>query len=121
MSIVCKTLVLIENAEMLRIVVQALPHPKYELEFADSLEEATAHAFPNRVDLFIIDSKFADDEKVISIERYIPTLIVEPEYTSVGGEELDTYEEVDRIKTAAEKLLRKNYINWIIDALEYSG
>lgn len=121
MPLVCKTLVLIENAETLKIVAEAFPHPKYELEFVDSVEEATAHAFSNRLDLFVVDSKSASDEKVISIKRYMPTLVVEPEYVRVGGGEYDNYEEVDRIRNAAQKLLRKNYINWIIDVLEYSS
>ncbi|MCL4539778.1 MAG: hypothetical protein M1378_09330 [Bacteroidetes bacterium] len=121
MSLVCKTLVYVESSEILKIVAQSVPHPKYELEFVDNIEEATARAFSNHIDMFIVDSRFADDEKVNSIRHHVPTLVVEPEYTQVGGDEPDTFKEATRMKTAAEKLLRKNYINWIIDALEYSS
>ncbi len=106
---------------MRKIVAEAFPHPKYELEFVDNLEEATARAFSNQTDMFIVDSKFSSDEKVNSIRHHIPTLLVEQEYIHDGSEETDAFREADRMKTAAEKLLRKNYINWIIDALEYSS
>lgn len=121
MSLVCKTLVFMESPELLKIVTHAFPHPKYELEFADNLEEATARAFSNHIDMFIVDSKYADDTKVNSIRHHVPTLVVEPEFIHVGGDDPDTFKEATRMKTAAEKLLRKNYINWIIDALEYSS
>lgn len=121
MSLVCKTLVLIDNAETLKLVAQALPHPKYELEFVDTLEEASARAISGRMDLFIVDSKFAEDTRIDSLRNCTPTLFVDPEYVQVAAGESDTAEESDRVRSAAEKLLRKNYINWIIDALEYSS
>lgn len=121
MSLVCKTLVLIDNAETLKLVAQAFPHPKYELEFIDTLEEASARAISGRMDLFIIDSKFADDSRIDSLRSCMPTLFVEPEYVRTDATGSDTAEESDRMRNAAEKLLRKNYIGWIIDALEYSS
>ena len=51
----------------------------------------------------------------------MPILFVEPEYVQAAVEEGNTAEESDRVRSAAEKLLRKNYINWIVDALEYSS
>jgi hypothetical protein len=121
MSLVCKTLVFIQNPETLKLVAQAFPHPKYELDFADNIEEASAHAVSSRMDLFIVDSRFAEDEKVDTIRRCVPTLFVEPEYTQAEDEECSPGEESDRMRNAAEKLLRKNYISWIVDALEYSS
>lgn len=121
MSLVCRTLVLIENVEILRVVVEAFPHPKYELEFVDSPDDAAAHAFTNRIDLFVVDSKFASDKEVISIRHNLPTLILKPECVHDNTEGFDAYEEAGRIRSSAQKLLRKNYINWIVDALEYSG
>ncbi len=121
MSLVCKTLVLIESAETLKLVAKAFPHPKYELEFVDTLEEAHTRAISSRMDLFIVDSKFADDQRVDSVRNSMPTMFVESEYVHVGAGGDTTTEEPDRMRDAAEKLLRKNYINWIIDALEYSG
>ncbi len=121
MSLVCKTLVFLENRETMKIVARAFPHPKYELEFVDTVEAAAAHAVSNRMDLFIVDSKFAGDEKIDSLRRYMPTLFVEPDYTQAAEIESHLDEESDRMRTAAEKLLRKNYIGWIVDALEYSS
>ncbi len=121
MSLVCKTLVFIPNPETLKIVAQAFPHPKYELEFADNIEEATAHAVSSRMDLFIVDSRFAEDQKVDTIRRCVPTLFVEPEFTQADNGECSPDEESYRMRKAAERLLRKNYISWIIDALEYSS
>ncbi len=121
MSLVCKTLVLVDSSELLRIVAQAFPSPKYELEFADNLEEATARVFSGYIDMFVVDTRYADDEMVHSIKHHVPTLVVEPEFVHPGGAESDEIKETTRMKTAAEKLLRKNYINWIVDALEYSS
>jgi len=121
MSLVCKTLVLVENVETLKVVATAFPHPKYELEFVDNFEEVHAHTSSNRPDMFIVDSKFAGDERLTSIKHSFPTLVVEPEYVSNQVKEINEFDEASRIRSAAEKLLRKNYINWIIDALEYSS
>lgn len=121
MSLVCKTLVLIDNAEALKLVAQAFPHPKYELEFVDTVDEASARAVARRMDLLIVDSRYADDPKIDSLRSCMPTLFVEPEFVQVTAGESDTAEESDRMRTAAEKILRKNYINWIVDALEYSS
>lgn len=121
MPLVCKTLVLIEDARALKLVARAFPYPKYELEFVDTPEEASARAVSNRMDLFIVDSKHADDPKIESLKCCMPTMFVQPEYVHVGAEEDTIAEESDRMRTAVEKLLRKNYINWIIDALEYSS
>ena len=121
MSLVCKTLVLVGGTETLKLVAQAFPPPKYELEFVDTPEEASARAVSSRMDLFIVDSRFADDPRINSIRSYMPTMLMEPEYVRGEGEESSIMEESDRVRTAAERLLRKNYINWIIDALEYSS
>ena len=121
MSLVCRTLVLIENDDTLKVVAAAFPHPKYELEFVDNPGEAAELAFSNRIDLFVVDSKFANDEDVISIRRNLPTLIVKPECVHVRTDGFDAYEEAGRIRSSAQKLLRKNYINRIVDALEWSG
>ncbi len=121
MSLVCRTLVLIESEEALRVVAAAFPHSKYELEFVSNPGEAAALASSNRIDLFIVDSKFANEEEVISIRRNLPTLIVKPECVHVHTEGFDAYEEAGRIRSSVQKLLRKNYINWIVDALECSG
>ncbi|MGO9482712.1 MAG: hypothetical protein ACLP05_13160 [Candidatus Kryptoniota bacterium] len=124
MSIVCKSLVLIESPEVLRMIVEAFPHPKYDLEFADNLDDAAAQVSSKGVDMFIVDSKFVGDEKVDFIRRNIPTMVVEQEYDSpsISHEDgFDLAEEAGKIKIAADDLLRKNYINWIIDALEYSS
>ncbi len=121
MSIVCRTLVLIDDEETLRVVAQAFPHPKYELEFVESVEEASAHAVSDRMDLFIADSKFADDERVGTIRHGVPTLFIEPEYVKDEPADPEGGDGSEKIRVAAERLLRKNYINWIIDALEYSS
>lgn len=121
MSLVCKTLVLIENSVALKLVAKAFPHPKYELEFADTPEEASARAISGKMDLFIVDSQYADDPKIDSLKSCMPILFVEPEYVQAAAEDGDSAEESDRVRSAAEKLLRKNYINWIVDALEYSS
>lgn len=121
MSLVCKTLVFIRNPETLKIVARALPQPKYELEFVDNIGEAATHVVSSRMDLFIVDSRLAEDEKIDNIRRCVPTLLVEPEYMQAGDEVYSPGEESDRMRNAAEKLLRKNYISWIIDALEYSS
>ena len=121
MSLVCRTLVFIENSDTLKLIVRAFPHPKYELEFVDTAEEANARAISGKMDLFIVDSKYADDAKIDSLQSSMPILFVEPEYVQAAVEEGNTAEESDRVRSAAEKLLRKNYINWIVDALEYSS
>lgn len=121
MSLVCKTLVLVGGAETLRLVAQAFAPPKYELEFVDTPEEANARAVSGRMDLFIVDSRFADDSQINSIRSYMPTMFMETEYVRGQRKESTIMEESDRLRIAAEKLLRKNYINWIIDALEYSS
>lgn len=121
MSLVCKTLVFVKNPETLKIITQAFPHPKYELEFVDNPGEAAAQAVSSRMDLFIVDSRFADEEKIDDIRRCVPTLFVEPEYIQAEDRECSPGEESNKMRNAAEKLLRKNYISWIIDALEYSS
>ena len=121
MSLVCKTLVFVEDPEVLKVVAQAFPRPKYELEYVDSLEEAAARAFSNQTDMFIVDSRYSEDVKVNSIRHHVPTLVVEPDFAQIIGDDPDTFRKATRMKSAAEKLLRKNYINWIIDALEYSS
>ena len=121
MSLVCKTLVLVESPETQRIVAHAFPHPKYELEFVSDSGEASAHASSTRMDLFIVDTKFAEDERLKNVKRSVPTLVVQPEYIKPVAEESDPYEEADKVRVAAQKLLRRNYINWIIDALEYTS
>ncbi len=105
----------------MKLVAQAFPPPKYELKFVDSPEEAHAHAVSNRMDLFIVDSRFAGDPQTNSLRSYMPTMFLEAEYVRGEGEESTIEEESDRVRTAAETLLRKNYINWIVDALEYSS
>ncbi len=131
MSLVCKTLVLVESTGLLRMVARAFPAPKYELEFVDNLDEAIAHTSREHTDMFVVDSKFASDDGIGSIKRSIPTMIVEQEYLEGGnssgssnpGESdgFDMFEEADKMKVAADKLLRKNYINWVVNALEYSS
>lgn len=121
MSLVCKTLVLVGGTETLKLVAHAFPPPKYELEFVDTPAEAGARTVSGRMDLFIVDSRFADDPQINSIKSHMPTMFMETEYVRGKGEESTIMEESDRVRTAAEKLLRKNYINWIIDALEYSS
>lgn len=117
MSLFCKTLVLIENPDVIRVVAEAFPHPKYELEFAENLEDAASLAFSSGVDLFIVDSANAKSEKLVSIKNSFPTLIVEPEFIQ-GGVSKDFNTEVNRLRGVAQQLLRKSYIDWIIDTLE---
>ena len=126
MSIVCKTLAFVEKAETMKIVTEAFPRPRYELEFVDRLDEAIP--LTNHVDLLVVDSKFLSDKRVATIRHHLPTIIIEPEYTHVRhtgstalGGESNTGEESERIRIAAERLLRKSYFNWIIDALEYTS
>jgi len=126
MSIVCKTLVLVEKPETLKIVTAAFPRPKYELEFIGNLGEAMP--FVNHIDLFVVDSKFLEDKRVAAIRHHLPTVIIEPEFVNVPrtvslacGVESDTIKESEKIRIAAERLLRKSYFNWIIDALEYTS
>jgi hypothetical protein len=126
MSIVCKTLVLVGKPETMRIVTAAFPQPKYELEFIGSLSEAMPLA--NHVDLFVVDSKFLEDKRIVAIRNHLPTVIIEPEFVNVPrtvslacGVESDTIKESEKIRIAAEKLLRKSYFNWIVDALEYTS
>ncbi|MFZ1082972.1 MAG: hypothetical protein WAO19_13720 [Candidatus Kryptoniota bacterium] len=124
MSIIYKALVLIENPEALKMIAEAFPHPKYELEFADNLDEAVAHVSSKHIDMFVVDSKYAGDDMTHSIRRNIPTMIVEQEYvhpSTYQMDELNSFEEVGKIRVAAARLLRKSYVNWIIDALEYSS
>ncbi len=121
MSLVCKTLVLIENSDTLKLIARAFPHPKYELEFVDTPEEASARAISGKMDLFIVDSMYADDPKIDSLKSCMPILFVQPEYVQTAAGEVDSGDEPDKVRSAAEKLLRKNYINWIVDALEYSS
>lgn len=111
------------------MVAEAFPPPQYELEFVDSLDEIMAHASTKHIDMFIVDSKFAGDEKMNLIRRNVPTMIVEQEYveeapakgkpSSYESTGFDAFEEIGKIKTAADKLLHENYINWIVNALEY--
>jgi hypothetical protein len=121
MSLVCRTLVFIENSDTLKLIVRAFPHPKYELEFVDTPAEASARAITGRMDLFIVESKYADEPKIDSLKSSMPILFVEPEYVQTAAGDRDSGDEPDRVRSAAEKLLRKNYINWIVDALEYSS
>jgi DNA-binding response OmpR family regulator len=76
MSLVCRTLVLIEDARTLKLVAQAFPPPKYELEFADTPEEASARAVSNRMDLFIVDSKYADVMKLTDVVGWIKSHLI---------------------------------------------
>ncbi len=126
MPIVCKTLVYVERPETMRIISAAFPRPKFELEFVGNLSGVIPPI--NDVDLFIVDSKLLNDRKIASIKHHLPTVVIEPEYVSsrsvvslACGEESDPTEESEKIRNAAEKLLRKNYFNWIIDALEYTS
>jgi len=111
---------------MIRIVNAAFPRPKYELEFVGNLSGVIPSI--NHIDLFIVDSKLLNDKRIASIKHHLPTVVIEPEYVNTRsvvslacGEESDPAEESEKIRTAAEKLLRKNYFNWIIDALEYTS
>ncbi len=117
MSLFCKTLVLIDNPELVRVVAEAFPHPKYELEFAENLDDAASLAFSEYVDLFIVDSANAESEKLAPIRKVLPTLIIEPDIGQSGIDK-DINTEVHRLRGVAQKLLRKHYINWIIDTLE---
>ena len=128
MSLVCKTLVLVESPQVLKMIAEAFPPSRYDLEFVDDLEGAVERISSKHVDMVIIDSKFTCGEEMNSIKRAIPTMIVEQDYVeenfdanklSPSGGVFDTFEEVAKIKTAGDKLLRKNYINWIVNALEY--
>ena len=110
----------------MRIVAEAFPRPRFNLEFADTLDESAP--LTNRIDLLVIDSAFLNDKRVEAVRHHLPTVIIEPEYihaqlagSPVCGEESETNEESERIRNAAEKLLRKSYFNWIIDALEYTS
>ncbi len=126
MPIVCRTLVYVEKPETMKIIGDALSGPKYELEFLDRTGDEVPKL--NRVDLFIVDSKLLRDKRVVAIKHHIPTVIIEPQYVdspktvspACGGVS-DPFEESEKIRNAAEKMLRKNYFNWIIDALEYSS
>ena len=124
MSLVCKTPVLIEDPEILRMVTEVFPYLKYELQFADSLDEAAAHASSKHIDMFIVGSKFAGDDKMDFIRRNFPTMIVEQEYVSQSIYHTDgsnSFEEASKIKISAEKLLCRSHINWIVNAPEYSS
>jgi len=130
MSLVCKTLVLVEGNEILKMILEAFPPPKYEMEFVDSFAEAVAHASSDHIDMFIVDSKFTDSQEMDFFKRNIPTMIVEQEYVervsaTDGSDSLDDvgfdrFEEINKLKSAADGVLRKHYINWIANALEYS-
>ena len=126
MPIVCRTLVYVERPETMKIVSAAFPRPKFELEFVGNLSGVVPPI--NHIDLFIVDSRLLSDKRVASIKHHLPTIIIEPEYVNTPrtvslacGEESDPTEESEKIRNAAEKLLRKNYFNWIIDALEYTS
>ena len=129
MSLVCKTLVLAEDGELLKMIAEAFPPPRYELEFVDSLDEVVAHASSKHTDMLIVDSKFAGGDQMDLVKRNVPTMIVEQEYSvedssnnkssSQEGTAFDAFEEIGKIKSAADKLLHANYINWIVNALEY--
>jgi hypothetical protein len=122
MSIACRTLVFVEKPELMQIVARALPLPNYELEFIQSIEE-TDH-LADRVELLVVDSKFLEDKKIAEMRRHIPTVVIESEILRVPtresvacGDESDPKEESERIRNTAEKLLRKDYFDRIIDAL----
>ncbi len=117
MSLFCKTLVLIDNPDVIKVVTEAFPQPKYELQFAENLDEAASLAISDYVDLFIVDSLNAGNEKLVPVRKYLPTLVVEPEYVQLGVDK-DFTTEVNKLRNVAQKLLRKSYINWIIDTLE---
>ncbi|HUI31318.1 MAG TPA: hypothetical protein VLX91_14000 [Candidatus Acidoferrales bacterium] len=126
MSFVCRTLAFVENPETVRIVSEAFQRPKYELEFVGSLNETIP--FTNHIDLLVVDSQFLNDKRVATVRHHLPTLVIDPEYIQIGntklsacGEESEPNVESEKVRIAAEKLLRKNYFNWIIDALEYSS
>ncbi len=133
MKLVCKTLAFVERPETVKIVTQAFPNPQFELEFVNDSDETIP--LTSRADLFVVDSKFLNDKRVAAIKHHLPTVVIEPEYIHLSpcqtaassegslacGEKSDTNKESEKIRIAAEKLLRKNYFNWIIDALEYSS
>ena len=126
MPIVCRTLVYVERPETIKIVSAAFPRPKFELEFVGSLSGVIPPT--NHIDLFIVDAKLLNDKRIASIKHHLPTIVIEPEYVNsprtvslVCGEESDPIEESEKIRSAADRLLRKNYFNWIIDALEYTS
>lgn len=126
MSNFCKTLAIIEKPETIKIVASAFSKPKYKLEFVNEVSDALTTN--DHIDLLVVDSKFLNDKKVESIRHHLPTVIIEPEYIQIPhkrslpcGDESDHSEQSEKIRIAAEKLLRKNYFNWIIDALEHSS
>jgi len=121
MALVCRILVLVESDWAERLISEAFPLPKYELEIVRSADEAVARDRAARIDLLIVDSALISDKRVNLLRQSVPTLMIEPEYVRMDQEMSEAYEDVDRVRTAAEKLLRKNYFNWIVDALEYSS
>ena len=125
MSFVCRTLAFVERRETKEIVAGAFARPKYELEFVDNLNEGIP--ITNHSDLFVVESQFLNDERVATIKHHLPTVIVDAECIRVmqrpvtyGGEG-STIQESEKIRIAAEKLLRKSYFNWLVDALEYTS
>ncbi|HEY9167759.1 MAG TPA: hypothetical protein VIS48_16520 [Candidatus Kryptonia bacterium] len=121
MSLVCKTLVLIEDEPTLEVVRAAFRQPKYELHFVSSLDEATSCILALRMDLFIVDARMQKEERIKSIVDKLPTLIIEADHVQ-KCHGLDTSgDEVNKIRMAAGRLLRKNYFDWILDALEYTS
>lgn len=121
MIIVCKTLVLLEGKEIARIVSKALEPPKFETFYAWTPAEAQSFLKSNTVDLFVVSTSFRNENKVRNISGEVPTLYIEPDYVGEGNSDLNQIEEAAKIKTSAERLLRKNYINWVVDALEYEN
>jgi len=119
MLIVCKTLVLVERKETARIVSKALEPPKFETIFASTPLEAKSFLESNTFDLFVVSASFRNDNTVHNLASGVPTLYVEASYVSEDQVDLSPMEEAAKIKTSAERLLRKNYINWVVYALEY--
>jgi hypothetical protein len=120
MPFVCKVLVLEDNAEALKMIAEAFVHPRYELEFAHDLDEAISQVLLKWTDILVVDSEFIGESKMEPILKTIPTVIVERESVSLRDnqiEEFDRSMEIEKVKTAAKVLLRKNHINWMIEEL----
>ncbi|MGC8594287.1 MAG: hypothetical protein ACP5US_04190 [Candidatus Kryptoniota bacterium] len=121
MLIVCKTLVLVERKETAEIVSKALELPKFETVFTWSPMEARLFLEANPVDLFVVSASFRNNCTVRDLASGIPTLYIEASYIPLNQSNWSTTEEAARVKASAERLLRKNYINWVVDALEYTN
>jgi hypothetical protein len=125
MSNVCRTLVVAEEPEVVEVVSKALPASKFDLRFVHAVEDVDQ--FEEAVDLLVVDSEFLEDRKIEAMKRRLPTVVVDsgfahfpPNEFVACGEESDLKKESKKVRIAAERLLRKIYFNWIVDALEYS-